>query len=246
MYSRYLGSPVDAVGSLETAEASKLVGMLYRDVNIALANELAAFCARVGVDFERARHAANSDGESRLLAPGIGVGGHCTPVYPYFVTCESRRLALPQRLAEAAREINDSQPATQLQRVARAWRPLERVRVHVLGLGFRPDVKVDTFSPAYALRDELLRLGGLVSIEDPHYSDAELRDAGFAPGRAEEAMLIVLNTAHRCFAHPDFVAWRAAGVEAVLDGRNAWEPAQAEAAGLAYFGIGRAARCEQR
>ncbi len=246
MYGRYLGAPVDAVGSLETAEASKLVGMLYRDVNIALANELAAFCGRVGVDFERARRAANSDGESQLLVPGIGVGGHCTPVYPYFVTSESRRLAFPQRLAEAAREINDAQPTAQLRRVARAWRSLEGRRVHLLGLGFRPDVKVDTFSPAYALRDELLRLGAMVSIEDPHYSDAELREANFTPGRAEQAMLVVLNTAHRCFGHPDFAAWRAAGVEAVLDGRNAWDQAQAEAAGLAYFGIGRAGRCEQR
>ena len=70
----------------------------------------------------------------------------------------------------------------------------------------------------------------------------ELREAGFTPGRADRATLVVLNTAHRCFAHPDFAAWRAAGVEAVLDGRNAWEPAQAEAAGLAYFGIGRAGR----
>ena len=246
MYGRYLGAPVNEVGSLEAAEACKLVGMLYRDVNIALANELAAFCVRVGVDFERARAAANSDGESCLLVPGIGVGGHCTPVYPYFVTHESRRLGLPQRLSEAAREINDAQPATQLQRVDRAWRSLHGQRVHLLGLGFRPDVKVDTFSPAYALRAELDRLGAVVSIEDPHYDDDELLRAGFTPGTASQAALIVLNTAHRCFAQPDFRAWRRAGVEAVLDGRNFWDQTQAEAAGLAYFGIGRAGRCEQR
>ena len=153
---------------------------------------------------------------------------------------------MPQRLSEAAREINDAQPAVQLQRVASAWRPLGGQRVHLLGLGFRPDVKVDTFSPAYALRDELDKLGAVVSIEDPHYDDAEIVRAGFTPGCADRAALIVLNTAHRCFAQPDFSVWRRAGVEAVLDGRNFWDQAQAEAAGLAYFGIGRAGRYEQR
>ena len=246
MYGHYLGAPVDEVDSLETAEATKLVGMLYRDVNIALSNELAAFCERVGVDYERARAAANSDGESRLLVPRIGVGGHCTPVYPYFVIRESRRLGLPQQLSEAAREINEGQPAAQLQRVARAWRPLHGQRVHLLGLGFRPDVKVDTFSPAYALRDELKRMGAIATIEDPHYDEDELRRCGFVPGIASQAALVVLNTAHARFAHPDFRAWRSAGVEAVLDGRNFWDQAEAEDAGIAYFGIGRAGRCEQR
>jgi len=245
MYRHYLGAPIDEVGSLETAETSKLVGMLYRDVNIALSNELATFCERVGVDFERARAAANSDGESSLLLPGIGVGGHCTPIYPYFVTRESRRMGLPQRLSEAAREINDGQPAAQLRRVAGAWRSMRGQRVHLLGLGFRPDVKVDTLSPAYALRDELKRLGAVVSIEDPHYSDEELVQAGFMPGVASQAALVVLNTAHRSYARPDFGAWRAAGVEAVLDGRNFWDRSEAESAGLAYFGIGRAGRCER-
>jgi nucleotide sugar dehydrogenase len=81
-YRDHLGAPIDRVGSLEAAEMAKLLGMLYRDVNIALANELAAFCERVGVRFDRVRSAANSDGEANVLLPGIGVGGHCTPVYP--------------------------------------------------------------------------------------------------------------------------------------------------------------------
>ena len=154
-YGQYLGAPVEDVGSIEAAEMTKLLGMLYRDVNIALANELAGFCEVAGVDFERVRAAANSDGEANVLLAGIGVGGHCTPVYPYFLTRESRRLGLPQRISEAAREINDHQPARQLERVAALWKPLKGHKVHLLGLGFRPGVKVDTFSPAYALRDEL-------------------------------------------------------------------------------------------
>jgi nucleotide sugar dehydrogenase len=218
--------------------------MLYRDVNIALSNELARFCELSGIDFGLVRQAANQDGEADLLLPGIGVGGHCTPVYPYFLTRASRRLGMTQRIAEAAREINDLQPARQLARVAAAWKPWRGQPVHVLGLGFRPGVKVDTFSPAYPLRDELQRLGAQVSLSDPYYGDDELRVAGFEPGRPEAARAVVLNTAHPDFAHPDFGAWRRAGVELVLDGRNLWDARRVEAAGLLYFGIGRAARTE--
>lgn len=240
LYRDYLGAPVDEVGSIEAAEMTKLVGMLYRDVNIALANELAAFCELAGVDFERVRASANSDGEANLLLPGIGVGGHCTPVYPYFLTRESRRLGFTQRISEAAREINDQQPGRQLERVARLWKPLRGQPVHLLGLGFRPGVKVDTFSPAYTLRSELQRAGADVTISDPFYTDDELRLAGFRPARPEGAKVVVLNTAHDEFAAPDFEAWRRAGVEAVLDGRNIWDQRIVERAGLMYLGIGRA------
>jgi nucleotide sugar dehydrogenase len=246
LYERYLTAPVERVGSLEAAEMTKLVGMLYRDVNIALANELAAYCERAGVDFKQVRRAANRDGEASLLEPGIGVGGHCTPVYPYFLMRDARRLGVAQHLAELAREINDAQPARQLQRVARVWRALAGIRVHVLGLGFRPGVKVDTFSPAYALRDELLRLGALVTIEDPYYSAAELRSRGFAPGSVLHAPLVVLNTAHEEFKDPDFRQWRIGGTAAILDGRGLWCQADAEAAGLVYFGVGCGCEIERK
>jgi nucleotide sugar dehydrogenase len=244
-YRQYLGAPVDDVGTIEAAEMAKLLGMLYRDVNIALANEFAAFCELANVDFERVRLAANTDGEANLLLPGIGVGGHCVPVYPYFLTRESRRLGLPQLISETAREINDQQPARQLERVEARWEKLRGKKVHLLGLGFRPEVKVDIFSPTYALRDELQRLGAQVTIEDPFYTDEELRDAGFEPGAIKAACFVVLSTAHKEFANPDFVAWQKAGVEVVLDGRNQWDQQEVETAGILYFGIGRSSRGER-
>lgn len=244
-YKQYLNAPIDDVGTIEAAEMSKLLGMLYRDVNIALSNELSAFCEVVGVDFERIRMAANTDGEANLLLPGIGVGGHCVPVYPYFISRESRRLGLPQRLSEAAREINDHQPARQLERVAEKWKTLRGKTTHILGLGFRPEVKVDTFSPTYTMRDELRRMGALVTIEDPYYTSEELREAGFEPGTVEVAHVVVLSTAHKEFSGPDFVAWRKAGVEVILDGRNFWNQDEVETAGLLYFGIGRSSQVEQ-
>jgi len=245
LYREFLGAPIADVGTIEAAEMAKLLGMLYRDVNIALANELAAFCEVAGVDFERLRSAVNSDGEANVLVPGIGVGGHCTPVYPYFLTRESRRRGMTQRISEAAREINDNQPARQLDRISVAWKPLAGETVHIMGLGFRPGVKVDVLSTAYALRSALVERKAVVTISDPYYSDEELRSAGFVPGRPHEAAVVVLSTAHPEFASPDFKAWRDAGVQAVLDGRNLWQRYEVEACGLVYFGIGRSSRLEQ-
>jgi nucleotide sugar dehydrogenase len=243
-YRRYLGAPVDDVGTLEAAELSKLVGMLYRDVNIALVNELAEFSETVGVDFELVRRVANRDGEADLLIPGIGVGGHCTPVYPYFLTRESKRMGIVQRLAETARAVNDAQPRRHVLRLASAWQPLAGKRIHILGLGFRPDVKVSTFSPAYALRDEIHGQKAIATVEDPLYTDEEISWAGFCPARlgADPCDAVILNTAHSAFANPDFARWRESGVAAVVDGRGFWDSGEVARAGMLYLGIGLPAR----
>jgi len=242
-YSEYLGAPVNDVGPLEAAEFTKLAGMLFRDVNIALVNELAAFSEAAGIDFDRVRRAANENGEAGLLIPGIGVGGHCTPVYPYFMTKESRRWGITQRLAEAAREINDRQPGRCVDRLADSWRVLRGRRVHILGLAFRPGVKVDTFSPAFSLRDELDKHQAAVTLEDPYYSDEEIRAAGFTPARVghDRTEAVILNTAHPEFADPDFRRWASSGVEAVVDGRSFWDPDAVEGAGLVYLAVGQRA-----
>lgn len=241
-YRTYLQAPVDDVGALEAAELVKLAGMVYRDVNIALANELASYSETVGVDFDRVRLAANTDGEANLLVPGIGVGGHCTPVYPYFLTVEANQLGVAQHLAQAGRAINDRQPKRHIDRLARQWRPLKGRNVHILGLGFRPDVKVEIFSPAFALQQQLEEYGAIVTLEDPYYSADEIRQAGFTPAHAGMDWLeaVILNTAHTDYSHPDFRQWRMMGVEAVVDGRNLWRREDVETAGMMYFGVGRA------
>jgi nucleotide sugar dehydrogenase len=241
-YRQYLGAPVLNVGSLEAAEMVKLAGMVYRDVNIALANELARYCEAVGVDFRVVVQAANTDGEARLLEPGIGVGGHCTPVYPYFLVKSAQRLGVRVDMVELGRRINDEQPAHTLDRLERAWGALRGRRVLILGLGFRPQVKEHTCSPAFRLRDELLSRGADVRLHDPLYSPEEIKGHGFAPGSLESAppaQALVLNTAHRAYADLDFGDLAAGGLQAVVDGRNLWQPEKVRAAGLIYVGVGK-------
>ena len=154
-YETYLRAPVIDVGPLEAAEFVKLAGMVYRDVNIALANQLAAYAEAVGFDAEPIFDAANTDEETALLKPGIGVGGHCTPVYPHFLLGDAARRGLDLSLAANAREVNSLQAGRAIARLDTAIGGLAGRRVGVLGLGFRPDVKEHICSPTFLVEASL-------------------------------------------------------------------------------------------
>ncbi len=97
-------------------------------------------------------------------------------------------------------------------------------------------------SPAFQLRHELLRLGAHVQLHDPVYTEEELRGFGVEPGAADDSPapdVIVLNTAHPEYAALDFPELAARGLQAAVDGRNAWDPQQIRAAGMVYVGVGK-------
>ncbi|MEA2975609.1 MAG: hypothetical protein QOF19_1129 [Alphaproteobacteria bacterium] len=240
LYRDYLGAPVFNVGTLEAAEFVKLSGMIYRDVNIALANELAAYAETAGLDIWPLIHATNTDGETNMLLPGIGVGGHCTPVYPHFLINGAARLGIKQHFASLARQINEDQPKRTVGRLAAALGTLKDKRIHILGHAFRPQVAEDAMTLSYPLRDALESGGAKVTIEDPLFDATALARRGLCPGSMSDPHIeaIILNTAHPEYANPDFAAWRTRGIRAVVDGRNHWERATAVNAGLLYIGIG--------
>jgi nucleotide sugar dehydrogenase len=209
-YAQYLGAPVINVGSAEAAEMTKLADMIYRDVNIALANELAWYCADHGLDFGMIRDAANTSGESALLLPGIGVGGHCTPVYPWFLI----RDGMWDSLTAFGRRINEQQPAEVLAQFEAQIGAFEGHRIAILGLGFRPGVKEHTCSPAFAIRDVLLSKGCDIKMHDPLYTSDEIRSHGFEPLDSIEggwATILILNTAHAEYRHLHFQVLADAG-----------------------------------
>jgi nucleotide sugar dehydrogenase len=239
-YHTYLGAPTINVGALEAAEFAKLAGMIYRDVNIALANELAAYAEVANLDFHSIVAAANTDGEAALLTPGIGVGGHCTPVYPYFVLHDARRRGIDMALSERARCINDNQPRRMLHRAVEDGESLAGENLLILGLGFRPGVKEHTLSPAFLIREEAIRCGAAPFLHDPLYDDDEIRKHGFAPMKLDGPLppIVVLNTAHPEYSRVDFADWRERGVRTVVDGRNLWQSSAARQAGLRYVAPG--------
>jgi nucleotide sugar dehydrogenase len=240
-YGQYLGAPVINVETLEAAEFAKLAGMIYRDLNIAIANELAAYAEAIGVDFSRTREAANTDGEAFLLSPGIGVGGHCTPVYPHFVLRDAERRGLSLELVRQGRAWNDHQAARLLDRLESTGTALNGKRVAVLGLGFRPQVKEHSFSSAFLIRDAARERGAEVLLNDPLYSSDEIRRFDFQPLESNGDSLgdvVILNTAHPEYRQIDFDEWRRKKVSAVIDGRNFWSPEKVRAAGLQYIAPG--------
>jgi nucleotide sugar dehydrogenase len=239
-YQIYLGAPVIKVDSLETAEFSKLAGMVYRDANIALANELAVYAEAVGLDFSSVSSAANTDGESALLAPSIGVGGHCTPIYPYFVLQDAHDRGVPLPITANSRIINDSQARRLLDRVSHDGGEFEDQELLILGLAFRPRVKEHTLSSAFLIRDEATRRGATTFLHDPLYDPSEIRSRGFTPIHLDGELpaIVVLNTGHPEYREIDFEQWRNRGVRIVVDGRNFWHPSEIQDAGLHYIAPG--------
>jgi nucleotide sugar dehydrogenase len=243
-YQDHLGAPTIDVESLEAAEFVKLAGMIYRDVNIALANQLAEYAERSGLDSLSLFDAANTDGECALLSPGVGVGGHCTPVYPHFLIRDAERRGIDASIVSTSRQVNDAQPERMAKRLERRLGGLEGVRVGVLGLAFRPDVKEQICSPTFQLEAALRARGAEVRVHDPLFDAEELAAHGFAawdPASGEwRPDAVALATAHTSYRGLDLGALRAAGLRAVLDGRRFWDPTAIEALGVEYIGAGRA------
>lgn len=236
---------VSVLPGIESAEMVKMAGMLYRDVNIALANQLAVFAGVSGVDLVSLLPLINSDAEARLLQPGIGVGGHCTPVYPYFMIDAFRRAGLEFPLAGEARKQNEGMAlyAAGIVQDFIGGTPGTGIKhVTVLGLAFRPGVKEDAFSPAYILVRQLETLGYRVLVHDPLYTAAELEARGFTATDnpyAEGSVAVVLVTMHSFYLSLDMDKLASAGVKLLVDGRNSIDPATVQAAGIVYRGIGR-------
>jgi len=241
-YTQYLGAPVINVGTLEAAELVKLAGMVYRDVNIALANEIARYAEAVGVDLHTILPAINSDGEAAMLSPGIGVGGHCAPVYPHFLIRDGERCGLEMPLTKLGRQINDKQAAWCIDRVEREWMPLQDRSALILGLGFRPQVKAHTCSTSFLIGAELRKHGAHVFLNDPLYTDQEICSQGFDPlplTASELPPVVILSTAHTAYADLDFRDLTRRGVRVIVDGRALWRPQDVSGAGILYLGVGR-------
>jgi nucleotide sugar dehydrogenase len=230
------GTDVWRVTNAETAEMTKLAETTYRDVNIAYANELAQYAARNGIDVTEVIGAANSQPYSHIHQPGVGVGGHCIPVYPHFLFNGDPELRMPP----LAREINESMGAFTIDRIEDRLGSLDGQPVVVLGVAYRGDVKEDAFSSAFRLRDELIAAGARVYAHDPYFDADHLRRLGFEPydlGSPEEVRVAILQAAHAEYA--ELEPSRLPGIELFVDGRNAIEPSRWTDAGVAYAGIGR-------
>jgi nucleotide sugar dehydrogenase len=194
------------VKSTREAEMAKLLENTYRHVNIALVNEMAVFCDELDIDlWDVVDAAATKPFGFAAFRPGPGVGGHCIPIDPSYLSWAVRRLGYPFRFVELAQEINDRMPAYVVTRIGRALndrsRSVRGSRVLLLGVTYKADVADARETPAVPLARRLLEQGAEVCWHDPFVT--EFAPAGQALRRAEDpvaaaadADVVVLLQAH--------------------------------------------------
>jgi len=173
IYSVVNSKGVIQVANATTAELVKVAEGVYRDVNIAVANELAIVARKHGVNVWEVIRVANTQPYCNIHQPGAGVGGHCIPVYPWFIIDEDTRLF------RTAREVNDSMSAYLVERLEEVLRNegerLEGSEVAVVGLTYRPGVKETYHSPARLVIEHLKRRRVRVYGYDPLLTEEEIR-----------------------------------------------------------------------
>ena len=240
-YATHLDAEIITMRDAETAEFSKLAETTYRDVNIALANEFARIADAVGVDVVQAIAAANTQPYSHVHAPGPGVGGHCIPVYPYFLAAPETPgvAALDTALIASARQINDGMAHYAVARLKDALGTLEGTTCVVLGLAYRAGVKESRHSSAIGLASALVAAGAIAYVHDPLYSDDEIRAHGLQPPPAWPLPCdaIIVQAWHEQYADLDLRTFP--NLRAILDPRAALDPAAVTALGIKYTGVGR-------
>jgi len=238
------------VRDIKTAELIKLFETIYRDVNIALANEFAKICELVGVDYLEAARAANSQPYSHLHSTGVGVGGHCLPVYPYLLLTEAETLDARLKLVLDARKINDDMP----RHVARlasdglraCGKSVKRSKIAVLGISYRPNVREVRFSASLELVSILKKRGARVTSFDPLFNASELSAMGLTSEPTlrkaiEKADCAILATAHDEFKKMDTIELAAhmSKPGLIIDCTGVLDPVSVEKSGLVYRATGR-------
>lgn len=208
------------LGSAEAAELAKLAETTYRDVNIGLANQFAAFAGAHGIDVHKVIEACNSQVFSHIHKPGIAVGGHCIPVYPRLYLSTDPDASI----VRTAREFNESMPRRLVDRAEYLLGSLDGMTAVVLGASYRGGVKETAFSGVFPTVATLQERGAKVSVHDPLYDDDELRALGFTPFHLGETVEIaVVHTDHA--AYRDLHPAQLPGIKLLVDGRNATDAA---------------------
>ena len=223
LYERALDTVIP-VSSPEAAELTKLLENIFRSVNIALVNELAQLCDRMRVDvWEVVEAAATKPFGFMSFKPGPGLGGHCLPVDPFYLSWKAREYDFYTEFIELAGKINENMPYFCLEKITRALNSQERSvkgsRIHLVGVAYKADVGDLRESPALKLIELLREEGAEISYHDPHVPDLPEHALSSASldGAVDTADCVAIVTAHSGIDY-DALAERA---RLVVDFRNA-------------------------
>jgi UDP-N-acetyl-D-glucosamine dehydrogenase len=220
------------VSSCRVAEATKLLENIFRSVNIALVNELKLVYAAMGIDIWEVVEAAKTKPFGFMpFYPGPGLGGHCIPIDPFYLTWKARESGKHTRFIELAGEINTAMPAYVVQRVTDALNTRSKAvkgsRVLILGLAYKPNVDDERESPSYVLMDLLSERGAELEYYDPyvpaikptreHSQWAGKKSVEWDRATIESFDLVLIATNHSCVDYQDLADW----AHCIVDTRNA-------------------------
>ena len=228
LYSQVL-ERVIAVSSATVAEMVKLLENTFRSVNIALVNEMALMCNKLGVDvWEVIDAAATKPFGFMPFYPGPGIGGHCIPIDPMYLTWKARMVGFEARLIELASQINSQMPHFVVEKVVDALneqgKSIKNSKIHILGVAYKPNVNDTRESPALDIISLLQRKGAKITYSDPHVpqlrlGDLSLRARPLNKNTLKVADCVVLITNHDAFDY-EYI-WRNARL--IIDTRNAFK-----------------------
>lgn len=231
LYSQAIKTVVP-VSSCRVAEATKLLENIFRSVNIALVNELKLVYGAMGIDVWEVIGAAKTKPFGFMpFYPGPGLGGHCIPIDPFYLTWKAREYGQNTRFIELAGEINTSMPAHVIHRTAEALnelrKPVKGSCVLVVGLAYKPNVDDDRESPSYVLMDLLGERGADVSYYDPyvpvipktreHPHWAGTRSVAWNKETISSFDAVIIATHHQAINYQELADW----TECIVDTRNA-------------------------
>ena len=216
---------VTAVSTPTTAEMVKLLENTFRMINIGLVNEMAIMCRRMDIDvWEVIEAAATKPFGFMPFYPGPGLGGHCIPIDPHYLSWKIRQTGYEPRFIQLASEINRSMPEYVVRRVQSALndngRSVRGAKIHVVGVAYKRDVSDVRESPALDILDMLHELGAELSYSDEHVPALETHRISLRsgpPAQAAEADCAVIVTDHSSFDY----RWLAENARLIFDARNA-------------------------
>jgi nucleotide sugar dehydrogenase len=247
LYSRLTTEDVRYVGKLEVAEAAKVIENVQRDINIALVNELARIFPVMGVDVEDVLSAAATKWNFHRYTPGVGVGGHCIPVDPYYMIQRAADVGVPAELITAARAVNRTMPihvAGVLNEILyKAGVPSGEGKVLLLGWSYKAEVGDPRETPAEPLTEALQSKDIAIAAYDPHLSPEDFPEGVEVVtdiDSAEGYDLAVLVTAHEACKDIDWAGLASRMRNPIMyDGRRVLDLAELEAQGWQTHAVGR-------
>jgi UDP-N-acetyl-D-glucosamine dehydrogenase len=219
------------VSSTQTAEMSKLLENIFRSVNIAMVNELKILCHRMGIDVWEVIKASSTKPFGYMpFYPGPGLGGHCIPIDPFYLTSKAREYDFPTKFIELAGEVNTAMPYYVVQRVMEALnsrkKSINGSRILLLGMAYKKDVDDPRESPSFKLMELLQEKGAEVAYNDPFIPELppmrkytlNFKSTELTAGTLAAADCILLATDHSSYDYR-FILDHA---DLIVDTRNAF------------------------